>query len=125
MFGGRTTTSPNEPITNLATDDKPDHSDPAEVNYRVSSRHLVLASPWFKRALSEEGWSEFSRNPEDSLFHVKAADWNEEALLILLNILDLRNGKVPRAVSLEMLGKIAVLVDYYECGEALEVFTEK
>ena len=56
---------------------------------------------------------------------ITAADWDEEAFLILLNILHLRNRKVPRIVSLEMLAKIAVLIDYYECGEALEGFTEK
>jgi hypothetical protein len=125
LFGDYTTSSPNDPIAPFATDDKLDHSDTAEVHYRVSSRHLALASPWFKRALSKYGWSESGRNPEDGMFHVKAADWDEEALLVVLNILHLRNGKVPRSVSLEMLAKIAVLVDYYECGEALEVFTEK
>jgi hypothetical protein len=94
------------------------------IHFHVSSRHLMLASPWFKRAMTKEGWSESNRSDEDGLFHITADDWDAEAFLILLNIIHLRNRKVPRKISLEQLAKIAVLVDYYECGEVLEMFTD-
>jgi hypothetical protein len=94
-----------------------------DIHFRVSSRHLILASPWFKRAMKKEGWSESGRSSEDGLFHVTAEDWDAEAFLILLHIFHLRNRQVPRTVSLEMLAKIGVLVDYYECGETIELFT--
>jgi hypothetical protein len=93
----------------------------SEVHYNVSSRHLQLASPWFKRAMAKEGWAEAKL--VDGRYQIFAHDWDEEAFLIVLNIFHLRNRKIPRTVSLEMLAKVAVLVDYYDCGEALEWFT--
>ncbi|KAF2258087.1 hypothetical protein CC78DRAFT_572744 [Lojkania enalia] len=101
----------------LPTDpDRPGHQATGEtqkssIQYQVSSRHLMLASPWFKRALMREGWSESNRDAD-------------EAFLILMNILHLRNRQVPRTLSLELLAKIAVLIDYYECSEAVEVFSD-
>jgi hypothetical protein len=77
----------------------------------------MLASPWFSRALKKEGWSESDQNEKDGLIHISASDWDAEAFLILLNVLHLRNRSVPDKVSLDMLAKIAVLVDYYECDE--------
>jgi hypothetical protein len=96
-----------------------------DVYFRVSSRHLILASPWFKRALTNEAWSESYRSEDDGLFHITVTDWDAEAFLILLNVLHLRTNveRVPRTLPLEMLSKIAVLVDYYECGEAIEFVT--
>jgi hypothetical protein len=41
-----------------------------------------------------------------------------------MNIIHGRTRKIPRWVSLETLAKIAVLVDYYECLEVVEVFSE-
>ncbi|KAF1922001.1 hypothetical protein BDU57DRAFT_553987 [Ampelomyces quisqualis] len=93
------------------------------IQYHVSSRHLKLASPWFRRALSEGKWSESGRKTEDGLFHVTATDWDAEAFLMLLNIIHSRHKQVPRILTLEMLAKIAVLIDYYECGETVELYT--
>jgi hypothetical protein len=96
--------------------------DSEDVYYYVSSRHLMLASPWFQRALTEGGWSESGRSDNDERFHITAEDWDADAFLILINAFHLRNKQVPRTVSLEMLAKIAVLVDYYDCGEAIELY---
>jgi hypothetical protein len=95
--------------------------DSEDVYYYVSSRHLMLASPWFQRALTEGGWSESGRSNNDERFHITAEDWDVDAFLILINAFHLRNKQVPRAVSLELLAKIAVLVDYYDCSEAIEL----
>jgi hypothetical protein len=41
-----------------------------------------------------------------------------------MNIFHLRNHKVPRTMELETLAKVAILVDYYDCGESVEVFVD-
>jgi hypothetical protein len=52
------------------------------------------------------------------------SEWDTEALLVLLNIIHGRHQAVPKSVSLETLGKIAILVDYYQCHEVTEVFVD-
>jgi hypothetical protein len=94
-----------------------------EEYFRVSSRHLMLASPWFKHILKNDGWSESRRSEEDGLFNITASDWDANAFLILLNIFHLRHRHIPKTISLEMLSEVAVLVDYYDCSEAVEVYT--
>lgn len=73
--------------------DSPDQlSEPEdeEIHYLVSSRHLILASPWFRRTLTSEGSQEAVKDPSDGLFHLEPEDWDEEAFLILLNIFHIR-----------------------------------
>ncbi|KAF2026285.1 hypothetical protein EK21DRAFT_103357 [Setomelanomma holmii] len=94
-----------------------------EVHYRVSSRHLMLASPVFMCALEKDGWSESVPHQDDGLFHITADDWDPQALLVLLLVLHSRNRKVKRTVSLNRLAKLATLVDYYDCVEACGLFT--
>lgn len=95
------------------------------VHYKVSSHHLRLASPRFASMLLKRKWQEGVPNAKDGLYHITTEYWDEEALLILLNMLHSRTVDIPREVSLELLAKIAVLVDYYECGEAIELFIER
>jgi hypothetical protein len=61
-------------------------------------------------------------NLEDRLFHLSAQDWDEEAFVILMDVSHLRNNRVPRVITLEMLAKFAVLADYYECSESVDLF---
>ena len=75
--------------------------------------------------LSGGKWKEGVPNEEDGLFHINVDDWDGEAILLLLNVIHHRNRQVPRTISLEMLAKIAVLIDYYDCGEAVELCTER
>ncbi len=106
--------------------DKTEEDQPAtglEMRVRVSSRHLILASLYFKAALSGP-WKEAAGASADSPREVDACDWDPEAFLILMNIIHGRNRAVPRVVSLELLAKIAVVSDYYKCHEAVEVFSE-
>jgi hypothetical protein len=92
-----------------------------EIHYRVSFSHLIQSSPWFKRVLGKGGWSE--SRAVDGRYRIVAEDWDETALLTVLNIVHLRNRQVPKVVSLEEMAKIGVIADYYECGEAIEMFT--
>ena len=46
------------------------------------------------------------------------------SFLILMLIIHGRTRAVPRKISLKRLSEMAVLVDYYECYEAVEVFSD-
>jgi hypothetical protein len=95
----------------------------SETQLRVSSRHLILASPYFRFALNGP-WKEATSVSADGCRNISADDWDPEAFLILMHIIHGHNRQVPRLVGLELLAKIAALVDYYECYEAVEVFAE-
>lgn len=95
-----------------------------EIRFRVCAGNLMSASPWFNRVLEKDGWLESSCNPADKCFHLPAEDWDEEAFVILMNVFHLRNNKVPRTLTLETLAKFAVLADYYECGESVDLFVD-
>ncbi|KAI1100523.1 hypothetical protein F4804DRAFT_318776 [Jackrogersella minutella] len=101
---------------------EPDPS-PSISEFLLSSRHLVLASDYFKRILKGP-WKEGISAPSDGRRHVDAEDWDEDAMLILMQVIHGRNEKVPRSITLEMLGKIAVLVDYYQCHEAIMIWSD-
>ncbi|KAK1991092.1 hypothetical protein LX36DRAFT_694949 [Colletotrichum falcatum] len=73
----------------------------SEIKYLVSSRHLALASTKFEAEFKE---------------------WDPEALLILMRVIHGQTRSVPRQIDLEILAKIAVLVDYYDSLEVVEVF---
>lgn len=92
-----------------------------EVRFRLSSQHLVLASPYF-RAMLDGPWKEVSADA-NATHTVRAEDWNTNALLILFNIIHGHNRKVPRALTLESLAQVGVLVDYYQCHEAVDLFS--
>ena len=65
------------------------------------------------------GWKEGDKN--NSLLRGGAEDWDAEAFLIVMNVLHSHCRQVPKTVSLEMLAKIAVIVDYYKIYEALQI----
>lgn len=93
------------------------------IKYLVSSRHLILASKYFEKLLRGP-WMEGAEVHLDGCRHVSAEDWDERALLILMQIIHSRNKKVPRVITLEMYAKIAVLVDYYKCHEAVTLWSD-
>jgi len=41
-----------------------------------------------------------------------------------MNIMHGKNRNVPKSISLEMFAQIAVLVDYYECHEVVEIYSD-
>jgi hypothetical protein len=48
-----------------------------------------------------------------------------EAMLIIMNIIHSHTRRVPRFVDLNMLTRLAVLVDYLECHEVIETFSDR
>ena len=90
--------------------------------YRVSSRHLCLASPVF-RSMLEGPWKE-SPGTYESPGEVKATDWDPEAMLTLLRIVHGRHRAVAKSLTVNQLCNVAILVDYYKCHEAVEPYTD-
>jgi len=99
-----------------------ENASPPEIQYHVSSDLLKLASPNFERMISGGKWREGI--PNNGRYHIPVENWDGEAFLILLNMLHIRTRNIPRWVSLGMLAKIAVLVDYYDCVEAVQPWTK-
>lgn len=94
---------------------------PSSIQLRLSSRHLILASPYFKAAL-QGPWKESTAS--GTCFELHAEDWNPDALQTVMNIIHGHPRSVPRSVGLVKLAKIAAIVDYYEFHEAVEVFSD-
>jgi hypothetical protein len=112
-------------VADDASETSPNDAEGDEIWYHVSRRHLVSTSSTWERMLSATNWKEGTRDENDDLYHLHTEGWDSEALLCVLQVLHLRNSQVPRTVSLETLAKIAVLIDFYDCAEALESFTER
>ncbi|KAE8420292.1 hypothetical protein BDV36DRAFT_293425 [Aspergillus pseudocaelatus] len=89
---------------------------------RASSRHLILACPQFKRSL-QDGFQEGTTLKATGHLKFPIREWEAIPFLILMLIIHHRTRMVPREVSLNRLVEIAQLVDYYECHEAVEVFS--
>ncbi|KAL7912612.1 hypothetical protein GGI35DRAFT_440707 [Trichoderma velutinum] len=93
-----------------------------EIHFRLSSKHLTLASEYFRKMMAN-GWKETTPAKGYS-FIITAEEWDQKALLILMNIIHGRTTQIPLTISLEMLAKVSVLVDYYKCHEAVEFFAK-
>ncbi|KAI1480128.1 hypothetical protein F4774DRAFT_379770 [Daldinia eschscholtzii] len=104
------------------TSDKPTST--SSVKFLLSSRHLCLASPYFKRLL-QGPWKEATKKSPDGLRHVDAFDWDEKAMLVLMQAIHGQNYQLPCVYPLEDLAKVAVLVDYYQCHEAVSLWSTR
>lgn len=56
------------------------------------------------------------------LYKITATEWDVEVFLLLMNIVHGHSRQAPSSVNSDTLGKLSVLVDYYECQEITEVF---
>ncbi|GKZ24725.1 hypothetical protein AbraIFM66951_011858 [Aspergillus brasiliensis] len=89
---------------------------------QVSAKHMMLASPVLRSMLTG-GWKESATYQSKGFVEITAESWDLEALLILLNAIHGKTYTVPQSVSLEMLAKIAVIIDYYDCKEVMHFMT--
>jgi hypothetical protein len=98
-----------------------DENDPTPIQqcYRVSSRHLINASAKFRSELTGV-WGESSQD-KNGQYHLTASGWDAEAFKIMLDVFHLRYRQIPRKLSLDLLAKVAMLVDYYRCWEAFDL----
>ncbi|KAF5001645.1 hypothetical protein FGRMN_951 [Fusarium graminum] len=121
-------------------------SDPLEVRFRVSSRHLTLVSPVFKKMI-EGPWKESSPREaksdptlpdttgtlntstiltasDSSVREITTTGWDAHALSVVLNIIHGRQKDVPREIDLEFFASVAAIVNYYDCAEAVQLAAE-
>ncbi|KAF4960488.1 hypothetical protein FSARC_10456 [Fusarium sarcochroum] len=125
---GRTDTETNADIPDLQVRDwgygeRPgvlhDH---VEIRMLVSGKHLELASSYFGKLFAGPF---MEAKPDQSGFRrVTANDWDPEAFNIVLTIMHGYHQAVPRSLSVEMLAKLAMIVDYYGCHESIELYTD-
>ncbi|KID64478.1 hypothetical protein MAN_06652, partial [Metarhizium hybridum] len=126
-----------------ATDEREystDQDEDEEVRFRLSSRHLSLASPVFETMLSG-GWKESTISTQqpgtasnekidekDAAlpldYEITATEWDVNVFILLMNILHGHHREVPHSVDIEALAKFSVLVDYYDCHEITEFFAD-
>ena len=90
---------------------------------QVSAKHLMFASPVFRNMLTG-GWKESMTYLSKGSVEITAESWDIEALLILLRAIHGQQSEIPRKLSLEMLAKIAVLINYYDCKDAVSILTD-
>jgi BTB/POZ domain len=96
---------------------------PAVIQMRVSSGHLILVSPVFKRLL-KGGFAECHTLTSAGTAEICLPDDNPEAMQILLNIIHGHTRKVPREIKFDTLTQISILIDKYSLHEVVEVFTD-
>ena len=94
-----------------------------ELRMLVSSRHLCLASSTFRNMLQGPFLEAFDNN--GLIREIRAVDWDALAFLIVQDIIHGHNVLVPSSVSLELLAKIAAIVDYYDCHDVTEPFIDR
>ncbi|KAI0850610.1 hypothetical protein F5Y00DRAFT_34070 [Daldinia vernicosa] len=116
------TEATSEKKQGLPIPDQPTSSKP-KVQFLLSSKHLSLSSGYFKNLLRGP-WKEATPTSPDGRLCVDAEDWDENSLLLLMRIIHGHNFKVPKSMTLEEIAKVAVLVDYYQCHEAVMVWSD-
>jgi hypothetical protein len=94
-----------------------------DVHIRVSSKHMMLASPVFKAMLQRGTFKEGHQLGSVGHVEVPLPDDDPEALLVLASVIHGRNRSVPRQVSMELMTRISILVDKYQMVEAVEAFS--
>lgn len=89
--------------------------------FRVSSKHLALASPYFKTML-KDCWVEGMTLSTEGSASIPVKDCKPDVLLIVLNLIHGRLRQVPRKLGLQQVADIAVTTDFLQCHEVTEVF---
>ncbi|KAI0110219.1 hypothetical protein F4814DRAFT_426256 [Daldinia grandis] len=96
---------------------------PPTVQFLLSSRHLILASKYFESTLCGP-WKEGALVDSNGIRRVEAEGWSVASMLILMQVIHGHNRKVPRDLTLEALAKIAVLVNHYQCHDAVMTWSD-
>lgn len=91
--------------------------------FQVSSKHLTLASDYFKRML-KSCWAEGNALSKKGAVEIPVNDCKSDILLIILNIIHGRTRRLPQKLSLPQLADIAVATDFFQCHEAIEIFAD-
>ncbi|KAK0101829.1 hypothetical protein ONS95_006978 [Cadophora gregata] len=95
-----------------------------QVQMRVSSRHLTLASPTFRASLGSDAYPEGWALRSEGHLVIPLCDEDPDAMIILLSIIHGLSSKVPRRVDLDMLSKIAIAVNHRRMHEAVGIWPD-
>ncbi|PTB46205.1 uncharacterized protein TrAFT101_004323 [Trichoderma asperellum] len=106
----------------IAQAEHPTPDGPREVHFQLSSKHLTLTSEYF-RALVANRWKEASSSCGFA-YTVTAEDWDEAALLMVMNIIHCQTSEIPQDIDSEMVAKMTVIVDYYQCTKAISFYVD-
>ncbi|KAL4967484.1 uncharacterized protein BDV14DRAFT_188272 [Aspergillus stella-maris] len=87
---------------------------------KVSAKHLIFASSVFKNMLTG-GWEESIDYLQKGSVEITAESWDINMFTILLRIIHCKSSRIRRQLDLQSLAKIAVLADYCDCKEAIEL----
>ncbi|KAE8396833.1 hypothetical protein BDV37DRAFT_277353 [Aspergillus pseudonomiae] len=104
--------------------DGEEHKDEDCFRIQVSAKHLILSSPVFKKTLTG-GWQESFLLLKKGSVEITVFGWDLEAFIILMDIFHCQPQNLPRQVSLELLAKIGILADYYECQALVRYFVDR
>lgn len=95
---------------------------PQEVQFQLSSEHLRRTSGYFQRLMANN-WKEASSS-RGFAYSVTAEDWDEAALLMVMKIIHGQTSEVSQVTDTEMVAKIAVIVDYYQCRKVVDTYAK-
>ncbi|CZR60537.1 uncharacterized protein PAC_10433 [Phialocephala subalpina] len=94
------------------------------VHMRVSSRHLMLASPVFAAMLDRNKFKEGVTLHSEGSVDIELPDDDPDAFIVLLNLVHGHTRMVPRKTTLFILTQIAVLINKYHMLEVAEFFSD-
>lgn len=92
-----------------------------EYRYRVSSRHLCLASGYFK-AMLEGPWKESAGTSQNPGIVRITTYKNPTAFLLLMKILHGFHAAVPNTLPAGVLGDLTLMADFFQCLDRVAVF---
>ena len=93
-----------------------------KIHIRVSSCHLKFASRVF-RVMLEGPWKEETSSSEP-FRQIQATGWDALAFAIVLDAIHGRHRGIPEELKTGLVTRIATVIDYYECHDALYVYFE-
>lgn len=94
-------------------------TEPRQYRFLVTSAILRRASPVFNRELDPNSpWKQLAIQP-DGFRHKHLEGFDVHAFTHVLNIMHFHNKDLPKKIETEELAKVAVVVDYLQCSEAM------
>ena len=101
---------------------KTERHEPEQFKALVSSNVLRLVSPVFQIMLDGQ-WAE-SQVQADGSRHLSLTGFDSMALKHLLNVFHHKTRLIPEVLDVEMLAKMAVIIDYLQCHDAVALVAE-
>ncbi|KAJ5864261.1 uncharacterized protein N7529_006177 [Penicillium soppii] len=92
--------------------------------FLVSSKHLKLASSFFKAMLSNS-WAEGRALTTNGTVEIPVTDVKPETLMTSLNAIHGRFRRLPLKMTLQELVDVLVFTDFFKCHEAIELFANE